>query len=98
MLAWNYLLQSSLFALPIKPCSTSPSRYDFLASVFINVEADMRDEFLHKPGGWEGYRPMTVTKKEAESADVTSFTLLPPGGEPLIDFVPGNIFLPIYDR
>src|SRR5690606_34988319 len=41
-------------------------------------------------GGWNGYRPLVVDRKEAESEIVTSFYLRPADGGALPSFKPGQ--------
>ncbi|MDC0715203.1 NO-inducible flavohemoprotein [Stigmatella sp. ncwal1] len=64
--------------------------YQQLADLLIASEAKMYDEKAQARGGWRGGRDFRVTRKEKESAEITSFYLAPVDGGPLLDFVPGQ--------
>ncbi|SEG08339.1 NO-inducible flavohemoprotein [Paenibacillus sp. UNC499MF] len=64
--------------------------YSVIAGAFIGVETEMTDEALHQPGGWAGFRKFTVSRKMAESGNITSFYLVPEDGGPLASFEPGQ--------
>jgi nitric oxide dioxygenase len=64
--------------------------YQFLADIFIRVEAGLYDEAANKPGGWRGYRPFVVTRKVPESEIITSFYLKPADGGPISSYRPGQ--------
>ncbi|MFX5522246.1 FAD-binding oxidoreductase, partial [Acinetobacter baumannii] len=42
------------------------------------------------PGGWRGARNFVVTRKVAESEEITSFYFMPEDGGALLDFEPGQ--------
>jgi nitric oxide dioxygenase len=64
--------------------------YGFLANVFITREAEIYREQAEVPGGWTGYRPFIVARKQRESEIITSFYLKPQDGGPLPMFKPGQ--------
>jgi len=76
--------------------------YGQLAEIMIGVEKGMYDDNAAR--GWTGFKPFRVTRKERESAVITSFTLVPVDGQPLpthlagqylsvkFDSVPGSEF------
>jgi nitric oxide dioxygenase len=64
--------------------------YAFLAEVFIERERQIYQEQAAAPGGWNGYRPFVVDRKQPESEVVTSFYLRPADGGPLPSFKPGQ--------
>ena len=64
--------------------------YQQLADILIGAEAIVYDKLAAAPGGWRGARPFRVARKQAESAEITSFYLEPADGQPVIDFVPGQ--------
>jgi len=64
--------------------------YEFLASIFINREAEIYQEAATVPGGWEGFKPFRIARKEQESSVITSFYLVPEDGAPLPLFKPGQ--------
>jgi nitric oxide dioxygenase len=64
--------------------------YGLLADVCIGREAQIYSEQQAKPGGWNGYRKLRVTRKVRESDIVTSFYLAPTDGDPLPDYLPGQ--------
>lgn len=64
--------------------------YEQLAGLLITNEAKLYDEKALAPGGWRGARSFRVTRKEKESAEITSFYLEPVDGGPLMDFTPGQ--------
>lgn len=73
--------------------------YGQLADLMIGIEADMYKSQTSKPGGWTGWRPFKVRKKEKESAEITSFYLYPADGGKVVPHIPGQfistrLFLP----
>ncbi|QQQ53030.1 NO-inducible flavohemoprotein [Pseudomonas syringae] len=58
--------------------------YQQLADMLINAERDVYQGIAAAPGGWRGGRPFTVTRKVAESSEITSFYLQPVDGKPVI--------------
>lgn len=64
--------------------------YGFLADILIGREAQIYAENAQKPGGWEGFKPLRVIRKEKESSNITSFYLATMDGAPLPAFKPGQ--------
>ena len=64
--------------------------YQQLADILIGAEAAQYDKLAAAPGGWRGARSFRVARKEAESAEITSFYLEPADGQPVVDFTPGQ--------
>lgn len=64
--------------------------YQQIADIFIQREGDLYLHNQKSKGGWQGLRPFTVMKKEAESDLVTSFYLEPVDGQSVLDFQPGQ--------
>lgn len=64
--------------------------YGFLAEIFINREAEIYREQAAAPGGWNGYRPFVVDRREVESDVVVSLYLKPADGCPIAAFKPGQ--------
>jgi nitric oxide dioxygenase len=64
--------------------------YQQLADVMIGREKDLYDEGANQPGGWPGYKPFVVARKQRESETITSFYLSPEDGAPLPEFKPGQ--------
>ncbi|MEJ8826575.1 NO-inducible flavohemoprotein [Variovorax humicola] len=64
--------------------------YDQLATILIGAEAAVYDQNANAPGGWRGARAFRVERKEAESAEITSFYLAPVDLQPVLDFEPGQ--------
>lgn len=64
--------------------------YWFLAEILKNRELQIRSEITATAGGWDGWRPFTVTEKLKESEVVTSFILRPTDGGPIIRHRPGQ--------
>lgn len=64
--------------------------YGFLADILIGREKQIYHEHATVPGGWEGFKPFRVVKKEVESSVVTSFYLAPVDGNALPEFKPGQ--------
>ena len=64
--------------------------YGLLAKVCIGREADIYAEQAAAPGGWNGYRPLVVARKQPECEIITSFYLRPADGGALPPFKPGQ--------
>lgn len=64
--------------------------YGFLADILIGREKQIYDENARKPGGWEGFKPFRISRKEKESSNITSFYLVAADGAPLPAFKPGQ--------
>ncbi len=64
--------------------------YGFLADILIGREKQIYEENAQKPGGWEGFKPFRVVRKEKESSNITSFYLASADGAPLPAFKPGQ--------
>lgn len=73
--------------------------YEQLAELMIGLEKDMYRKLTSLPGGWTGWRPFTVIKKEKESSEISSFYLYPADKGKVIPHLPGQfislkLFLP----
>ena len=64
--------------------------YEFLASIMIGFEEELRRENAVKVGGWNGFRKCVVVKKVKESEEVYSFYLKPQDGGPLPPYKAGQ--------
>ncbi|OZI60521.1 NO-inducible flavohemoprotein [Bordetella genomosp. 11] len=64
--------------------------YRQLADMLIQAEAAAYDAREQEAGGWRGARPFIVTRKAAESAEITSFYLRPADGGALLAYRPGQ--------
>ena len=64
--------------------------YGFLADILIGRERQIYQENANKPGGWEGFKLLRVSRKERESSNITSFYLVAADGAPLPAFEPGQ--------
>ncbi|MBV1834496.1 NO-inducible flavohemoprotein [Novacetimonas pomaceti] len=64
--------------------------YWFLAEILIGREEQIYVAHAAAPGGWVGWRAFRVSARRAESADVTSFELVPQDGGPVMRHVPGQ--------
>ncbi|WP_339157341.1 NO-inducible flavohemoprotein [Paenibacillus sp. FSL W8-0186] len=64
--------------------------YGVIADVFISVEAGMYEQTEQQPGGWRGFRRFVVDRKVQETAEVTSFYLLPEDGNAITSYEPGQ--------
>jgi nitric oxide dioxygenase len=64
--------------------------YGFLAGILIGRERQISEENAKKPGGWEGFKLLRVSRKEKESSNITSFYLVAEDGSPLPAFKPGQ--------
>ncbi len=64
--------------------------YGALATILIGAEEDVYKANAAKPGGWRGVRRFRVSRKEVESARITSFYLEPVDGGALPGFSAGQ--------
>ena len=64
--------------------------YQQLADILIGAEEKIYADTAAAPGGWRGARAFRVARKEAESAEITSFYLEPQDGGALSAFSPGQ--------
>ncbi|MGE0821828.1 MAG: NO-inducible flavohemoprotein [Candidatus Binatia bacterium] len=64
--------------------------YNLLADILIGREKQIYHEHAVLPGGWEGFRPFRVSRKEVESEVITSLYLVPVDGGQLPEFKPGQ--------
>ncbi|AZK47012.1 NO-inducible flavohemoprotein [Paenibacillus lentus] len=64
--------------------------YGIIADVFISVESDMYEHSEQLPGGWRGFRRFIVDRKVQETAEATSFYLVPQDGNPIATYEPGQ--------
>ena len=64
--------------------------YQQLADILIGAEEKIYADTAAAPGGWRGARSFTITRRVAESAEITSFYLSPKDGGALIGFIPGQ--------
>lgn len=64
--------------------------YGFLADILIGREKEIYSENAQKTGGWQGFKPFRVLRKERESSNITSFYLVPEDGAPLPAFKAGQ--------
>jgi nitric oxide dioxygenase len=64
--------------------------YGLIADAFIGVEHDMYKQTETMSGGWSGFRPFIVFKKEQESDVITSFYLRPQDGKAIAQYEPGQ--------
>lgn len=69
--------------------------YQFLASIFIEVEEGIYRVSEQAAGGWRGTREFRVAQKVQESELITSFYFEPVDGKPVADFKPGQ-YIGIY--
>ncbi|MCL4104816.1 UNVERIFIED_CONTAM: hypothetical protein GTU68_034255 [Idotea baltica] len=71
--------------------------YGLLADICIERERQIYAEQKAAAGGWNGYRPFSVDRKEVESDEVTSFYLKPTDGQQIPDFLPGQYLTVKFD-
>jgi nitric oxide dioxygenase len=64
--------------------------YWFLANILIAREKAVYEEHATSQGGWTGWRDFVVQDKREESAIITSFTLRPADGGPVLRHKPGQ--------
>ena len=64
--------------------------YGALADVFIEAEGKLYTEACTRDGGWSGWRSFRIVDKVRESAEITSFHLVPSDGGPLPEYRAGQ--------
>ncbi|QEI06570.1 NO-inducible flavohemoprotein [Pigmentiphaga aceris] len=64
--------------------------YGQLADILIGAEKQVYDDTAKAEGGWRGTRDFVVTKKVAESDEITSFYFEPVDGKSVLQFQPGQ--------
>lgn len=65
--------------------------YGFLADILTGREKQIYRENAQRPGGWEGFKAFRVDRKVRESANITSFYLVPAAGDRTLPlFRPGQ--------
>ena len=64
--------------------------YQQLADILIAAERSIYEQTAAAEGGWRGARDFKLVKKEAESAEITSFYLEPADGGAVIAHQPGQ--------
>lgn len=64
--------------------------YNQLAAMMAGHETNLYAQQTNKVNGWTGWRPFKVGKKEAESAEITSFYLYPADGGKVTPHQPGQ--------
>lgn len=64
--------------------------YGVIADAFIGVEAEMYAEAQQRAGGWEGFRPFRIARKQQESEVIASFYLEPEDGGAIAAYEPGQ--------
>lgn len=64
--------------------------YNFLANILINRENQIYVSNAEKLGGWYGFKPLRIIRKEKESSNITSFYLACQDGSSLPIFNPGQ--------
>jgi nitric oxide dioxygenase len=64
--------------------------YGFLAHILTGREKQIYEENAKKPGGWAGFKPFRVVRKEKESSNITSFYMASADGASLPAFKPGQ--------
>src|SRR5256885_6575144 len=61
-----------------------------ISDILIGAERQAYDRTAAAEGGWRGERAFVVEDKVAESAEITSFYLVPADGGPVIAHQPGQ--------
>ncbi|MNV35827.1 Flavohemoprotein [compost metagenome] len=64
--------------------------YQALADLLIGAEEAAYEANEKAPGGWRGARTFRVAERVPESAEITSFHLVPVDGGAVVDFQPGQ--------
>lgn len=64
--------------------------YDELARILIEKEQESYQKMMAQDGGWVGWRGFRVTRKVAESDEITSFYLSPSDGRDVPGYRPGQ--------
>lgn len=71
--------------------------YHQLAQLFTGIESDLYQQHIATEGGWTGWRPFRIVRKQIESEEITSFYLRPLDGGQLPTYQPGQyISLRVY--
>jgi len=61
-----------------------------LAQIMIDLEKELYDENISKPGSWNGWRKFVIKKIVQESAEIKSFYLYPEDKQAIADFHAGQ--------
>ena len=64
--------------------------YGQLADLLMGAERTLYERNAQAPGGWAGARAFRVEARVVESAEITSFVLVPADGGAVMDFAPGQ--------
>ncbi|MCE2950774.1 MAG: NO-inducible flavohemoprotein [Alphaproteobacteria bacterium] len=64
--------------------------YTLLAQILIAREAQICQEHVEMPGGWQGFKKFRLLKREDESDVITSFYFVPTDNRPIPLFKPGQ--------
>lgn len=64
--------------------------YWFLADILIAREETLYQQSEQTPGGWRGWREFEIVEKQPETDEITSFTLRPVDGGPVMAHRPGQ--------
>lgn len=64
--------------------------YGQLADLLIGAEKAAYDQLAAQPGGWRGARAFRVARRQAESAEIVSFNLVPVDGGAVVAHQPGQ--------
>eukprot|EP00164_Ancoracysta_twista_P002593 GFYU01003449.1.p1 GENE.GFYU01003449.1~~GFYU01003449.1.p1 ORF type:complete len:443 (-),score=116.68 GFYU01003449.1:47-1276(-) len=64
--------------------------YGQLADILIDAEAKMYDDLANREGGWNGWRPFTVIRKDVEAGNIVTFELEPVDKKPVSAIIPGE--------
>jgi len=76
--------------------------YQKLADIFIQAENQLYYDATNQEGGWSGWRPFKISRKVIESAEITSFYLVPSDGGALPRYRAGQyttvrVFVPAWN-
>ncbi|MGN6529265.1 MAG: NO-inducible flavohemoprotein [Burkholderiaceae bacterium] len=64
--------------------------YGQLAEILIGAEKAVYEHLAAQPGGWRGARAFRVARRQAESAEIVSFHLVPADGGAVVRHEPGQ--------
>lgn len=64
--------------------------YGELAQLFIGLENTLYQQSVDNTGGWSGWKPFRIVRKQPESDEITSFYLQPIDGGRLPNYQPGQ--------
>ena len=64
--------------------------YALLADTLIELETQYYKNMVAQDAGWSGWRGFQVSRKQAESAEITSFYLRPADGGKVPNYLPGQ--------